>query len=184
MIITSKGYEVKFIQKQPSNDKSDHEFTLVFKFKSLKNKWNYIIRAEYPKGNIFAVKFYTQQHSKSDFKYSKITNKFDVINILVTTSKIIPIILIDYPHASFGFAGARIIDENSMKVENYDLNQRFRVYRNFVTSIIGSKTFTHYEYPKVSAYLLVNNFNANIRVKEQELVNMFRINYMDLPDIG
>lgn len=185
MIIQSKGYDLKFIQREPSNDKSDHLFTLIYKFKSSKNKWNYILRAEYHKGDVFAVKFYAQQHSKSDYKYSKITNNNDVINILVTTAKIIPLLLADYPEASFGFTGARTLDEKSQKVENYEKNQRFRVYRNIITELIGNKTFTHYEYEQISGYLLINNyFLKNITKKEKELVDIFQTNYINLPDIG
>ena len=183
MIIFSEGYALKFIQKQKTNDESDHQFTLIYKFKSTKNKWNYIIRAEYHTGDIFAVKFYAQQHSKSDLKYSKITNKYDVLDILVTIAKLIPELLPQYPTASFGFAGARTIDEKSKKVEGYEKNQRFRVYRKVVVELIGDKTFTHYEYEKISGYLLINNANQNIAKKEKELILMFRTNYSDLPDI-
>lgn len=183
MIIKAQGYALKFIQKQPSTDDSDHRFTLVYKFQSSKNKWNYIVRAEYHSGDIFAVKFYAQQHSKSDYKYSKITNQYDVMDILVTTAKLIPELLIDYPSASFGFAGARTIDERSKKVESHEMNQRFRVYRNVVATLFGDQTFTHYEYEKISGYLLINNLNPNIRRKERELVTMFQSNYLDLPDI-
>jgi hypothetical protein len=97
---------------------------------------------------VFAVKFYAQQQRKSDFKYSLITNKDDVINILVTTAKVVPELLKDFPSASFGFTGARTYDYRSNKVEDYRRNQRFRVYKSIVPKLIGSKTFTHYEYEK------------------------------------
>lgn len=184
MIINSKGYDLIFVQKQKSKDESDHLFTFIYKFKSVKNNWKYIIRAEYHTGNVFAIKFYAQQQSKSPIKYSKITNKGDIFNILVSTAKIIPDLLSKYPDASFGFTGARSVDLKAQKVENYDTNQRFRVYRMIVSSLIGTKTFTHFEYEKISSYLLINNKHSNIAYKEREFVKMFSYNYRDLPDLG
>lgn len=184
MIINSKGYNLIFVQKQKSNDESDHEFTFIYKFKSDLNHWKYIIRAEYHVGDVFAVKFYAQQQSKSEFKYSNITNKGDVYNILVTTAKLIPTLLAEYPNASFGFTGARSIDKRTRKVEGYQHNQRFRIYRGIISSLIGTQTFTHFEYEKISGYLLINNQSRCIKQKERELVTMFHKNYNDLPDIG
>lgn len=53
-----------------------------------------------------------------------------------------------------------------------------------VSSLIGTKTFTHFEYEKISSYLLINNKHSNVAYKERELVKMFSHNYRDLPDLG
>lgn len=183
MIIKSQGYRLDFVQKQNSKDDSDHKFTLIYKFKSLQNNWKYIVRAEYHLGDIFAVKFYAQQQRKSDYKYSKITNKGDIYNILVTIARLIPELLPKYPNASFGFTGARSVDLKVRRVENHINNQRFRVYKEIVSNLIGSETFSHFEYEKISGYLLINN-NTDTQLKEREIIEMFSRNYNDLPDIS
>ena len=52
-----------------------------------------------------------------------------------------------------------------------------------VVELIGDKTFTHYEYEKISGYLLINNATENVAKKEKELISMFRANYLDLLDM-
>jgi len=62
----------------------------------------------------------------------KLFNKGDVGNILMTCVKVIPLLLNDYPEASFGFIGSRTVDEISRKVESFINNQRFRIYRQLI----------------------------------------------------
>jgi hypothetical protein len=133
---------------------------------------------------VFAIKFYAKIHKRSDLKYSKIINKGDLINILLTAAKVIPILLKDYTTASFAFSGARSIDIYSQKVESYQLNQRFRVYRGLITKVFGSEKFTHFQYEEISAYMLVNNSSSDINEKEREIAKMFTETYNELPDIG
>lgn len=183
MTFNFPGYDLIFIQRQANNDKSEHLYTLVYKFYSKITKYNYILRAEYHQGDVFAIKFYCKKDKRSDYKYSKITNKGDVGNIFITCAKVVPLLLNDYPNASFGFSGARSIDSKSKKVENYNNNQRFRLYKYVVALKFGTRTFAHYEYEKISAYLLVNKRVNNILQKEKELVRMFAATYETLPDI-
>lgn len=184
MIINSRGYSLNFITKEPSKDDSDHLYSYVYKFLSPVTKLHYVVRADYHKGDFFGVKFYAKMYRKSDYKYSKITNKGDLSNILVTSAKVVPLLMKDYPNASFGFAGSRTIDRASKKVEGYDNNQRFRIYRHFCSLLFGRLTFEHYEYDQISGYLLVNKNNNNVCAKEQELIKMLSNTYNNLPDIG
>jgi hypothetical protein len=64
-----------------------------------------------------------------------------VANILITCLKSVPLILQDYPEASFGFTGSRTIDKESRTVEAFENNQRFRVYKRIVEQKIGFNTF-------------------------------------------
>lgn len=172
-----------FVQKRKCNDGSAHLFTLIYKFYSPLTHYNYIIHADYHEENIFAVKFYAQPHRKSDYKYSKLTNRGDVSNILITCLNVIPLILADYPSASFGFIGSRTIDTNSKTVEDYRNTQRFRVYSELVRQKIGEVTFEHFTYEQISGYLLINRATDNINAKERALVNMFDITYNNLLDL-
>ena len=150
------GYELTFIQKRPCKDKSAHQFTLIYKFYSPVTKFFYVLRAEYHSEDVFAIKFYCKKDKSSDFKYSKIVNRGDTGNILVTCAKAVPLLLIDYPTASFGFGAARSVDKKNNTVEPYVSNQRFGIYRKVAAEKFGSTTFEHIEYEKISCYLLIN----------------------------
>ena len=183
MIFNSKGYPLRFIQKQICRDASDHLFTLIFKFYSPVTRYAYVLRAEYHQEQVFALKFYAQKDSKSDYKYSRIINRGDVFNILITCLQSVQIILRDYPGASFGFIGARTIDPVSNRAEGYENTQRFRVYSQIVEDTIGYQTFEHFTYENVSGYLLVNRDVENIEDKERLIKQMFISTYNHLLDI-
>ena len=178
------GYDLLFIQKDCCKDETAHLFTLVFKFYFPVTGLFYILRAEYHLEDVFSIKIYCKKDRKSKYKYSKITNKGDVGNILITCAKVIPLLLVTYPTSSFGFVGARTLDKASGKVENCVNNQRFRVYRKIIAGKFGTVTFEHIEYPEISGYLLVNRRPAtDIEVKEQAIKHMFTENYDNLPDL-
>lgn len=181
-------YELKFIQKDNCKDGSDHLFTYIYKFFCTEIKLHYVIRAEYHSENVIALKFYCKKDRASDYKYNKIINKASfrtVINILDTCVSIVPILLLRHPSCSFGLCSARSIDFSNPKklTEDLENNQRFRVYSQFIQSRVGNKTFTHIEYPSISSYILVNNSNANIDQKEQDIKEMFERTYRTIPDI-
>jgi hypothetical protein len=175
-----KGYELKFIQRTRCRDGSAHLFTFIYKFYSPITKYHYILRAEYHEEDVFAIKFYCKKDKTSKYKYNKIVNKGDIGNILITCITVIPLLLKIHPNASFGFAGARTIDNRSKKVEGYSNNQRFRTYSYVISSKIGTETFTHFEYEKVSSYLLLNNANSLSLEKEELISKMFSSTYTEL----
>ena len=176
-------YPLIFIQKQPCKDASAHLFTLIYKFYSPVTKLKYILRADYHEQDVFGIKFYASCHKRSEHKYSKITNKGDVGNILISCLNVIPIILKDYPNASFGFIGARTIDFASNTVEDYKNTQRFRIYKEVVPYKIGPKTFEHIEYTDLSGYLLINRKSGDIDIKERKLIEMFTHSYQNILDV-
>jgi hypothetical protein len=177
------GYTLKFVQQNPCRDNSAHQFTRIYKFYSPITKYIYILHADYHRENIFALKFYAKQHRHSDYKYSKLTNKGDVANILITCLKAIPLLLKDYPDASFGFIGARTIDKISKTVESYNNTQRFRVYKYVVEQKIGFSTFEHYIYEAISGYLLINKAQSNTIAKEKAIIEMLAATYQNLVNI-
>lgn len=183
MIFKSPGYPLKFIQRRPCRDASAHQFTLIYKFLSPVTHYAYVIHADYHDENVFALKFYAQKDSKDDYKYSRITNKGDVFNILISCLRVVPLILQDFPAASFGFIGSRTIDRVSGTVEDYRNTQRFRVYCGIVAATIGEQTFAHYSYEEVSGYLLINRAGPDIDAKEQVISRMFAATYNELPNI-
>lgn len=183
MSFNSPGYELKFIQKRPCKDESEHKFTLIYKFYSPNTGLHYVLNADYQTYDVFGIKFYCKKDKTSDFKYSKIVNKGDVGNILITCAKIIPLLLEQYPTASFAFAASRSVDSKNKLVEQYQMNQRFKTYAQVASKKIGTLTFTHFEYPEISSYLLVNNYYGNVSAAERNIVNMFTKTYITLLDV-
>lgn len=112
---------------------------------------------------MFALKFYAQKDSKSDFKYSHIINKGDVYNILLTCLKAVPIILEKYPGASFGFIGARTVDPVSKRVEGFSYTQLTRIYTKIVEQKIGFETFAHLSY--VTKKRVDDGYNGTVNSK-------------------
>lgn len=181
MIITKSGFDLKIIQTHPSKDNSDHLKTYVFKFLSPKTKLHYIVRAELHKYDVFAIKFYAKSFRKSVRKYSTSTNKGDVVNILYTTAKVVPKLLINFPLASFGFAGARSIDGRSLTIEGVGNNQRYRLYKTLIMMVFGNQTFEHYQFDEISSYLMINVKNVH---KLANIKNMFANTYSELHNIS
>lgn len=127
------------------------------------------------------VKFYAKPHRKSDNKYRIVTDRGDIGNILITCIKIIPLLLEIYPNASFGLIGSPSIDKKSKRIENYNNNQRFKVYSEIAATKIGGIIFTHFKYEDISGYLLVNNCHKNVIEKRDAIKEMFKRTYNDIP---
>ena len=178
-----KGYDLKFIQCDKCSDKSSHLYTKIYKFFSPVTHYSYILRTDYHELNVYAIKFYCKRFRHGDLKYSKIINKGDLGNIIVTCLKVIPILLQEQPSVSFAFAGARTIDSQSSKVENYENTQRFRVYKYIVSKKIGTQIFSHFSNDQISSYLLLNKQEKHIKVRRTAIENMFKETYDDLHNI-
>lgn len=148
-----------------------------------KNKLHYVVRAEYHKNDFFAIKFYAKKDKRSDKKYSNVTNKGDVANILITCAKSIPFLLHKFPNASFGFIGSRTLD-NANKLEGYYNNQRFKIYNYHIPQLIGSETFTHVSYVNASSYVLINNNQEDINDYKETVRLMIIDTYDDIMDLS
>lgn len=186
MLIKTKGYPLDFIQTHPVtlNDADSHLRSYVFKFNSPRTKLHYIVRAELHENDFFAIKFYAKKDRGSDRKYNNVIDKGDVANILVTSAKVIPYLLVEFPLASFGFFGSRTLDLKSDKIEDYTNNQRYRLYEYHIPQLIGTKTFAHFSYQKGSAYGLVNQNCNNIMQIEKKIREMLTYDYPDLVEIN
>jgi hypothetical protein len=183
LTFNSAGYPLKFIQRRRCRDASAHLFTLIYKFHSPITRYAYIVHADYHEEDVFAIKFYAQKDSKDDYKYSRITNKGDVFSILISCLQVVPLLLPDYPTASFGFIGSRTVDRISGTVEDYQNTQRFRIYCGIVESTIGEQTFAHFSYQEISGYLLVNRLADTLEEREQIITRMFTNTYNGLLDV-
>ena len=183
MIFTHSGYKLRFVQKRPINE-DDHIFSLIFTFISPVTKYKYILIADFHTQDLFAIKFYCSKDKKSEFKYSNIINKGDAMNIFATCASVIPILLIDYPKASFGLCASRSIDRRTLLLEPVQQNQRFKIYSCLIKAKFGSQTFTHFQYPQISSYLLINNDCEDVVIKERAIIVALCTTYPNLPDIS
>lgn len=177
------GYQIKFIQKDVCKDTSKHLFTLIYKFYSPVTRYHYIIQVAEHSGDVFAVKFYCKKDRRSDHKFSKITNKGDLGNILNSCLSVIPDILYRNPKASFAFAGASSVDLRSRKREKNTTTQRYRIYKYIVSILIGQDTLAHFQYDRLSSYLLINRKVGDGTAKEISIKKMFSETYLNLEDI-
>ena len=132
--------------------------------------------------DFFSIKFYPKHYRKTDKKYSLITNKGDIGNVLITCLSVIPLLLLQHPTGSFGFAGARTYDRASKTVEQLEINQRYNTYTYIAQRKIGTQTFEHFKYPDISGYMLVNKSCAlNVNEQEKLIREMLGRTYNELP---
>lgn len=174
------GYELTFIQKSRCRDGSPHLYTYIYKFHSPITRYFYIIRAEYHETNVFAIKFYCKKDKRSDYKYSKIVNKGDLGNIIMSCAKVIPLLLRNYPLASFCFAASRSVDFKNNTIENYRQTQRFKLYCYMIPLKFGSLTFEHHAYDEISCYLLCNR---HTHFSKTVIEQMFQNTYTNFSEL-
>ena len=171
----------RFVQKEPSKDGSfDQAYVYAFfiefidkrtqKFCRLK----YIGRAEIIDETI-AVKFYASRDRKSRHdKYSLAHGQLGVKavkDIFNNCLKIITQMMTLYPTHSFIFKGAEGYDPVTRRWEDEQENQRFRIYRSFLSKNIGHTYFEHFHVPSNSIYLLVRKDEEEIMHKQQRLLH-------------
>ena len=78
-----------------------------------------------------------------------------------------------YPQISFIFKASEAYDPHTRREEDEYENQRFRIYRSFLSKKIGTHTFTHYHFPDNSIYLLVRRSETeNDDIKKDRLMHM------------
>lgn len=175
---------LRFVQKESptENDCFDICFTYVFfidyvdKNNGQRNRLKYVGRAE-KYDDVFAIKFYASRDRKSPHdKYSLAHGQLGVkavLNIFWNCIAIINDMSKFYPNCSFVFKGAEAYDPNTMRWEDENENQRFRIYRTFLSKVIGTKTFTHYQYLKNSIYLLIRKESTTLDyIKRDRIMNM------------
>lgn len=178
----------RFVQTEPGTHGSyDLCYTYAFlvEFDDARNgkpcKLKYIVRAEVF-SDVFAIKFYASRDRKgADNKYSIGHGQISVqgvFGILNTTLEIMLDLLKKFPEYSFIIKGAEAYDPATKKEEDEYENQRFRIYRSFLAKNIGTTAFTHFQFPEISVYLLVNNKSGlSANDKKDEIMEHFKAIY-------
>lgn len=174
----------RFVQKEPSVDGSfDVCYIYVFfvEFIDVRTRkpcrLKYVARAE-KLGEVYAVKFYASRDRKSRHdKYSLAHKQLGVGAVLSIFNICLDIVVITMqadPDCSFVFKGAEAYDPNTQKWEDERENQRFRIYRSYLSKKVGSKVFAHFHYPENSIYLLVRRDGENVDDKKRRLMEMLK----------
>ena len=176
-------YPLKFVQKDICRDDTDHEHSLIFTFYSPKTGLKYVLRAEYYSTDTYAIKFYAKRDRRNNNRYSKIINRGDVKNILLTAGQLVRILLDKNSTSSFAFSASRTLDPIDGTVEPIEKNQRYRIYKTLIERFLGPETFKHLAYPDISCYLLINKKNVDLVKKQAEIENSFKTTYDDLLNV-
>ena len=127
------------------------EYTMQYRFKSLKSNRTYIVRAERYVEHAYCIKFFDKANMLSDKKFSLRTGTFEPRKIFYTLFNIMLDVLQRDPKASFFYIG-----ETDEKDTEGEVTRRYRVYYKFTSTVVSKKRFLHFGYPDLSLYVLVN----------------------------
>lgn len=186
MLDNIRPYKMIFIQKASPNVGDAFDFAYIYKFysnrKDICQRLKYIVRVEVT-NDIFAIKFYAARDKKLDNKYNRILkmhNYTETLRIFMTCASIVPLILQEFPLASFVINGAQSLDLESNKIEGRANNQRFRLYKNMATQLFGKKCFEHYEFIEISSYLMVNKKECSDIERKKDRIKETLLNLYDI----
>lgn len=140
---------------------------LLYHFKSsFSHQW-YVVRVEqYPK-DFFGIKFYLKADKLNPHKYNRMTGLNEPRPVINTCIAILLEISMHNPHASFGFIGANMIDEDMEETK------RFCVYRRILTTYFSENEFYHYQMKEQSAYALIRRSELDAQPQLLETLNMY-----------
>ncbi len=176
-----KNREFRYVQKEPSTDGSFdvcHTYVFFIEFTDRRTgmpcKLKYVARAE-KMDDVIAVKFYASRDRKSPHdKYSLAHGDLGVkavLSIFDYCLRIIQEMMALYPDASFVFKGAEAFDPGTRRWEDEKENQRFRIYRSYLAKRIGGATFSHYQFPENSIYLLLKKNGGDENDRKNKMMN-------------
>ena len=145
------GYPFIFLMNDWDEADDLLQYTLQYRFKSLKSHHTYIVRVEKYINHAYCLKFFDKSNMNSKNKYSLRTGTFEPRRIFYTVFNIMLDVLKKDEKASFFFIGA-----NDEKDVPGVATRRFRVYFKFVLSTVSDNLFKHYRVNDLSLYILVN----------------------------
>lgn len=129
---------------------------LLYRFRSTKSNYVYIVEVEQYEYDMYAVKFYPKQFRLSKHKYCLLTKTFEARKVINSCVMIMLDVYNKNSRASFGFVGARSLDEKQS--ENV---KRFRVYSKLMATYFSDTYFVHRENRKNNVYVMINRLNLS-----------------------
>lgn len=190
MKLEKSKLDFRFVQKEPASSTGSFDISYVYvffiQFLDTRNKkpcrLKYIARAEIFE-DVCAIKFYAARdrkgiHEKYSLAHGQMGPKA-VLKIFDFCLQIMQRIMNLYPSISFVFKGAEGYDPATQKWEDEAENQRFRIYRSYLSSKIGHATFAHFEFPENSIYLLVfKGHHTNYEGEKNRIMSMLFNRFM------
>lgn len=159
-----KSYDYRFINKQLFTRNEIKLLSHNYSFRGKRKR--YIVIAEQFDFDVYAVKFYLQEHKNCEHRFRWKTNEYECTRILCTLGKIIAEIYNNNPFASFAFLGSPSMGEG------YSDTKRFQLYCKVIANCIGPVHFEHQYSKEHSAYLLLNRDLEEADVLDK-IVKMF-----------
>lgn len=166
------GYPFIFLMKDYQEANKDMLCCLQYRFKSTKTNHTYLVRVEQYRDNVYCLKFYDKSVSDSKNRYSLRTNTFEARTILYTIYRIMLDVYKKDLDASFFFIGAE--DERD---ELGQATRRYRVYRQFVSTLVSNKIFAHFRSNELSLYMLINRKKTDIQKYAKKIEEEVRAAY-------
>jgi hypothetical protein len=121
----------------------------------------YIVNVEEYENFVYVIKFHLKSHSLSKNKYKLRTNLKDANRVIMTCINIMLFFYEKNPYSSFGFIGSNDLGESE------NATKRFNFYKRLMETFFSPIKFVHLEYPKRSAYLLLNRDNLKPSLKKE-----------------
>ena len=129
-------------------------------FTCTKTQHTYIALVQQYQHDVYMIKFFLKSHEHARDKFKLITNYGNCTRILRTCIDILVSIYRENPQASFGFIGEKSEGEELTRRFKKELvNKRFSLYRRLVVNLFTDQLFTHFQYEKENAYMLLNKAN-------------------------
>lgn len=157
----------------------DEYIVCYWKYNFSTPRRRYVALVEQYKNNIYTVKYYAAEHTKSRTKYNHLFNDEYPPKIIRTCLDIMLHFYHLNPLASFGFIGSHSTNKKG-KAESKSNTQRFKIYKTVMSNFFGKQIFAHSMNKKYSAYLLINKKNGPVRKFKSEAESMFSKIYADL----
>lgn len=145
----SQHFHFRYINSHKRVEGGQQIVTYNYSFRGKTNK-RYIVLAELHPHNIYAVKFYLQEHKSCAKKYQRLTSIGEGSRIITTLANIIKVLYAKDDTSSFAFYGMH--SEGEPKGET----KRYRLYARILENLVSSVFFQHEKSAKNSAYLLLN----------------------------
>lgn len=152
-----------------------HVKTYLYKIDTPAGK--YMVHLEEYIRETYIIKFYPVRFKKYPNRYNMLSGDGVMQGVVSTSLRIFAEQLEKCPNASLGFiASASFVGHVKEEQAN---NQRFRIYKQVMENLFGTKTFSHFSDEVNSAYLMVNKSNS-IGEYVNEMQNVFIRLYPDM----
>ena len=148
------GYPYSTLTPNRNKSKSVSDTLIcVWHYKFLtKNGVRYNVDIEQHTHDLFILKFHQDKHRRRKDKYRILTGEYDAYRVFSTILNITIDVYEKFPMASFGFVGARSLDEKSR-----EKTKRWKLYSRIMVDYFSPSQFHHASMPEKSLFVALNS---------------------------